>query len=460
MVRASAVAEKTGVRSVSIAASGFVQQAHAIAKALGAENLAVAEYPGMIMVDGKEEVERKVREVLLENVIRGLTTPVADSVKPNEPGPRDIVFKGTLREVYDFFNANGWAEGLPIMPPTLDEVERFLAFTDRSPDEVIGVLLPENRQATVWNVAVNGVMAGCRPEYMPVLLAVVDAISDPLFRIEDGGSTPGWEPLIIVNGPIIKDLDFNYGSGVLRVGRQANTSIGRFLRLYMRNVAGLRIPPGGTDKASIGATFNVVLAENEDIVAELGWKPLGVERGFAPGDSVVTVQSCVSISPAIYSGGDAAKQHLQTISEFIGRRSMAYKTPTSVHYGQSFPLFVLSPAVARVLARDGFDKDDIKRYLYENTRDKAGVLERLAWGAGPTSFTFCKCYEEGLVSKDFCESDDPERMVPVFLKPEWISIVVSGDPGRNQNKGYAQNQKQGVPVSRKVQLPANWPRRT
>ncbi|MBI2910063.1 MAG: hypothetical protein HYX92_20675 [Chloroflexi bacterium] len=456
MVRASVVAERAGIPSVSIAASGFVQQARATAKALGAENLAVAEYPGMIMVDSKDEVQRKVREVLIENIIKGLTTPLADAAAPSEPGPRDIVFRGTIWEFYDFFTRNSWSEGLPIMPPTIDAVEKFLAFTDRSPEEVIGVLLPENRQATVWNVAVNGVMAGCRPEYMPVLIAAVEAISDPVFRIEDGGSTAGWEPLIILNGPIIKQLGFNCGAGVMRVGRQANTSIGRFLRLYLRNVAGLRIPPGATDKASIGATFNVVLAENEDVVAELGWKPFSVDRGFEAGDNVVTVQSVVSISPPIYSGGNEAIEHMRTISEFIGRYGMAFKTFAAAHYGHFSPLFVISPSVARVLARDGWTKEDIRRYLYDNTRERAGALERLAWQSGPTSFSFCKCVEEGLISKDFCESTDPDRLVPVFLRPDWIEVVISGDPGRNQSRGYVQHQKQGAPVSRRVRLPANW----
>src|SRR5213595_534129 len=87
-------------------------------------------------------------------------------------------------------------------------------------------------------------MAGCRPEYMPVLVAIVEAIAEPVFRVEDAGSTPGWEPLVIVSGPIAGALDLNHGQGVMRVGRQANTTLGRFLRLYLRNVAGLRIPPG------------------------------------------------------------------------------------------------------------------------------------------------------------------------------------------------------------------------
>lgn len=433
-------------------------QAHAIAKALGAENMAIAEYPGVPMIDSKEDLRRKVEEVLVDKIIKGLTTSVQQATKPVEPASRDIVFKGGFDEVQEFFYRNMWSEGLPIVPPTIDRIEKFLRFTERDRNDVIGVLLPENRQATVWNVAVNGVMAGCRPEYMPVLVAIVEAISDSDFRIEDAGSTPGWEPLVILNGPIIKELDFNCSASVMRVGRQANTSVGRFLRLYMRNVPGLRIPPGATDKGAIAYTFNVVLAENEEAVAEMGWQPFGVDRGFNAGDNVVTVQSCINISPPCYSGGSTALQHMETIAEIIGRRSMAFWTAFAAHYTKHFPLFVLGPSVAGVIAREGWSKDDIRQYLYKNVRDRAGWMESLAHQAGPSAFNFCKCVEEGTISNEFCESSDPNRMVPVFLKPEWISIVVSGDPGRNQSKGYVQNQKQGWPVSRKVNLPANWSR--
>src|SRR5262249_7443189 len=157
-------------------------------------------------------------------------------------------------------------DGLPVIPPTVDRVKAFLGCTDRSASEVLGVLAPEKREATVMNVAVNGVMAGCRPEDMPILLAVVECITDPAFRMEDAGSTPGWEPLVVVSGPLVRALDFNSGTGVMRVGRQANASVGRFVRMYMRNVAGLRAPPGVTDQAGFGANFNMALAENEDAV--------------------------------------------------------------------------------------------------------------------------------------------------------------------------------------------------
>ncbi|MBI2906635.1 MAG: hypothetical protein HYX92_03145 [Chloroflexi bacterium] len=449
MVRASAVAEKAGVTSVSIVASGFMRQGGAVAKALGVENLALAEYPGLPMIDSKEELRRKVEDVLVGNVVRGLTMPARDAVKPVEPGPKDTVFRGTLEEVQEFFYDNLWTDGLPIMPPTLDRVAEFLRFTGRSPDEVIGVLLPENREATVWNVAVNGVMAGCRPQYMPVLVAIVEAIAEPEFRIEDAGSTPGWEPLVIVNGPIVKELDFNYGSGAMRVGRQANTSIGRFLRLYMRNVPGLRIPPGATDKGTFAQSFNVVLAENEDAIAELGWQTFGVDRGFKAGENVVTVQSVISISPPAYTGGEKPIDHLATLAELIGHRSMAYKTGSAAHFGRFHPLFVLSPSVAGVLARGGWTKDDIRRYLYETVREPATILETIQRGL--TSHRFCAAVEQGILSKDFCLSTDPNRLVPVFLRPDWIGVVVSGDPGRNQCKGYVQNHKQGVPVSKRVE---------
>ncbi|MEK7872684.1 MAG: UGSC family (seleno)protein, partial [Chloroflexota bacterium] len=292
-MRASVVAEKAGVRTVSIVASGFVPQARSVARSLGVENLPIAEYPGVIMTDTPAEFQRKV-DALVDQIVEGMATPLKATARVTEPGPKDVVFRGTLDAVQDFFAGKQWTDGMPVIPPTVQRVERFLKFTDRSPDEVIGTLLPEKRQLTVWNVAVNGVMAGCRPEYMPVLLSVAEAIVEPEFRIEDAGSTPGWEPLIILNGPIVKELDFNYGSGAMRMGRRANTSVGRFLRLLFTNVAGVRIPPGMTDKGSFGISFNVVLAENEDAVAQLGWQPFSVDRGFRRGDNVVTVQSVVA----------------------------------------------------------------------------------------------------------------------------------------------------------------------
>jgi len=288
------------------------------------------------------------------------------------------------------------------------------------------------------------------------LIAVVEAISEPEFRLEDAGSTPGWEPLVIVNGPLVKQLGFNYEAGAMRVGRRANSSIGRFLRLYMRNIAGFRIPPGKTDKGCLGFTFNVALAENEDAANEIGWKPFSVQRGFKPGENVVTVQSVVYISPPTYSGGDHAINHLETIAKVIGRNTASYWTFNFVHWAKCFPVIVMSPIVAKVLAQGGYSQDDVKRYLYENVKTHAGENESFARQMGQTKYAFCTEVLVGNAPKEYCESNDPDRMIPVFQKPEWIGIVISGDPDRNQSKGYINNHEQGAPVSKRVRLPKNW----
>jgi hypothetical protein len=434
-----------------------VKQVQTVGRSLGVQNLPVAEYPGVVAVDSREDLEGKVTGTLVDNIVQAFTKPVLQAVSPREPEPDRIVFRGTLDEVQEFFTRRQWTDGLPVIPPTIDRIEKFLDFAYRPRQDVIGILLPENREATVWNVAVNGVMAGCRPEYMPVLLAVAEAVADHEFRIEDAGSTPGWEPLIILNGPIIKELDFNCECGVMRVGRQSNTSVGRFLRLFMRNVAGLRIPPGTTDKATIADTFNVVLAENEDVLAELDWESFSTARGFKPGENVVTVQSVVFATAPIASGGEKPRDHLDTFVEVFGK-TMSTWTHMAVNWGKFYPLLVINPSVAGLLARNGLKKKDIKQYLYDNSKVSAGSIERLALQDGITGFDLRRMVEENLIPKQYRESDDPERMVPVFLKSEWIGIVISGDSGRNRSRGYVQNHEQGPPVSKKIQLPADWER--
>jgi len=320
---------------------------------------------------------------------------------------------------------------------------------------VIGVLPPESRQATVWNTAVNGVMAGCQPEYMPVLLAVVEAIADPVFRLRNAGSTPGWEPLVIVNGPIVRQLAFNFGTGAMRAGRRANTSIGRFLKLYMRNIAGLRIPPGEGDKGTIGANFNVALAEDEELVARLGWTSFGIDRGFHSGDSVVTVQGVLYTSPPIYSSGEAARSHLEMLTEIFGQ-ACAYRAHVGAKNRGYEPLLVLGPSVARVIAHDGLSKDDVRRFLFEHAHMSAETMERYALAGGHTNFNLRSLVDNGEIPQEYALSTDPQRRVPVFVSADMIGIVVAGDVGRNQSKGYVINHVHGTPVSRKVALNSHY----
>ena len=339
------------------------------------------------------------------------------------------------------------------MPPTRAAVDEFLSWTDRDPDEVLGVLAPEYRAATVRSVAVNGVMAGCRPEYLPLLLAVVEAVADPDFRIEDAGSTPGWEPLVVVSGPLVETLGFNTETGLMRVGRRANTSIGRFLRLFMRNVAGLR--PGTTDKGSIGTTFNVALGEDEAAVRELGWTPFRVDRGFAEDDDVVTVQSVVAISPPIYSGGDDPLTLIGPLAH-LAATTMGPWTFTSLWYQRWHPLVLMSPAVAAGFARGGWGKAEIRRHLFEQLKIEARWLEHYPLHVAGQETPIAELVGRGVAPSSFLDSDDPERLLPLLLREESTGIVVAGDPGRNQSRVYVNNHEQGPPVSKRVALPPGW----
>lgn len=451
-MRAALKAEEAGVPSVSIVTSAFRGLSEVAARGLGISTSAIAEYPGVITTDSPEEFRRKVEGPLMDAIVRGFGERVEVLARPKEPDPRDIVFSGTLAEVQEHFHDQLWSDGLPIIPPTIESVQEFLRWTDRAPSEVIGNLLPENREASVWNIAVNGVMAGCRPEYMPVLIAVVETIADPDFRIEDAGSTPGWEPLIILSGPVAGQLDFNAETGALRVGRQANSSVGRFLRLYMRNIAGLRIPPGGGDKATLGYTFNVVLAENEDAVRKMGWHPFAADRGFAAGDNVVTVQSVVSASAPFTTFGDRAENHIDILRDVVGL-ACEYWSYTGVIYARWHPLLVMSPAVAEVFARDGWTKDRLREYLHRHVRIPASKMERYA---KHHRLSLKRRVERGWSPAMYAESDDPDRLVPMLPSKDCLSIVVAGDPGRNQSRCFVNNHNQGPPVSRRIQLPARW----
>lgn len=453
--------------------TGFLKQGELVAKSQGLEDLRVAEYPGTMMTDSMEQLVEKVDTVLVENVIRCLTSMPASRDQRTEetvtePDPRTIVFKGDLEQVNEYFYKNLWTDGLPIVPPTIEKVEKFLSFTDRSPEDVIAVLPHENREATIWSIAVNGVMAGCRPEYMPILVAVVEAISytgtpgNPLdsgFRVQDVGTSPGWEPLIIVSGPIIKDLDFNYGQGVLRFGRRANTSVGRFLKLFLRNVCGFRIPPGVGDKGSIGQSMNVAIAENEDFIKKIGWQPYSVDRGFAAGENTVTVMSSVAISFPIYSSGSTAIEHLEILTEMIGRRLWKFGAVWAAATLRYEPLLMLGPAVADILAKDGWTKDSIREYFFKNIRITAAEIQKHFMDFNGVYMDLCDRVKKGQLPQEYCECEDVQREIKVFPEPESIQIIISGDPSRNQSKGFVQSGYLGAPTTRKIVLPHDWQQR-
>ena len=457
MLRAAAVVEKMGIPTASIIGSAFLKQAEVITKGLGVP-LAIGVYPGAPMVDSEDELRRKVEESLAPGLLKGLTgdAPSAADTK-TEPPAGQVVFSGSFDEVQEHFHRQLWSDGLPIVPPTRERVDAFLAFTARKPDEVIRVIPQEGREASILSIALTGVMAGCRPEYMPVLIAVIEAMCDPLYRVEDSGSTPGWEPVVIVSGPIVKDLDFNYGQGVMRIGRQANSSVGRFVRMYLRNICGFRIPPGAGDKGSIGQTFLVAMAEDEDSARDIGWTTYAEDRGFKKGENIVTVRSVVAITSPMYSGGDRAVEHVQQWAEIIGG-SFTYWAHTGFKTGLWSPLIIAGPSIAGVIAKE-WSKDQVRQYLYEHIKVTAERATHYARMTSTPTFSLENLVKDGILPREYAASSDPLRLLNVIIKPEMVEILVAGDPGRNQSRAYMSNHVQGPPTSRRITLPRDWSQR-
>ncbi len=456
-IRASVAAERAGYPTVSVVGSAFEKQANLLARMFGMEGLPLAVYPGRIPMDSDEQFAEKITTTITDQVVAGFTGSMPSHVAPaTQPTPHETVFSGSIGPVNDHFDLQGWSDGLPVVPPTTDAVQAFMAFTDREPAEVLGVLQPEFREATVWSVAVNGVMAGCRPEYMPVLVAAVQAIAEPSFRLPDSASGAAWEPLITVSGPIIEQLGFNYGIGAQRLGRRSNSSIGRFLRLYMRNVAGLR--PGETERGGIGQNFHVVLAEDEGAIGKIGWPTAGDDDGVPEGCSGVTVQSVFAASTPMgeyEDGGDSDNPYtyLRPIVEYFAKGTASYWLFTGLTYGGFHPLLILSPHCARVLAAHGWSKDDVRRHLYEESR----VPARATLGRGLyTGLDLENMVATGKIGEDFLRSRDPDRLIPSFLSPESIRIVVAGNPDMYWQRGYISNHTHGQPTTKVIEPPAGY----
>lgn len=413
--------------------------------------------PPNISVQTPEEVREHAKS-LVDTVILQLTRTAASAdAEGAKADPRAIVFKGDLDSINEHFHEQRWTEGLPIVPPTRAAVEAMLKFTDRSPDEVIGVLRPGRREVTVWKTAVNGVMAGCRPEYMPILLAIMEAETDPNSGIEGFNSTSGQFPVIILNGPIIKELNINHGQGMVRGRRQANISISRFLSLCMITIARLRL--GETDMTTFDRNYYPAVAEAED---DSPWEPLSETLGFAPGSNVVTVQGAAMMGYSFLTEGDA-ESHLHIIAQEVARDigNSHYLIHPMLGPVTSHSIY-LGPQVANIIAKAGYSKRDVKQYIFDHARVPAHQLEEfmkrhaLLPDIDPEDITFCEMVRQGRLPPHFCESKDPNRMVPVVQHPDEFLLVVTGFPTRNRSRILRQGGQHGRRVSREIKLPTKW----
>jgi hypothetical protein len=349
------------------------------------------------------------------------------------PGARQFGVEDTLSNIFDvndLYYEKGWTDGLPICPPTEAAVNAMLRYTDRGRDDVVASLPPRNGAATVEKIVINAVMAGCRPEYLPVLITAVEIMVRPEYNLYGRQTTthPGAH-LLIINGPIRRELDVNCKHNVFGHGWRANATMGRALRLILINVAGNK--PGVTDMATHGhpGKYSYCMGEDEE---GSPWQPFHVERGFAPETSAVTlfcaeaphnVNDQVSKTPEMYLGSAAS-----TMATLGGNG--LYRSALRGEQG-----LVITSESAKWIADFGWSKNDVRNFIYENARKPVRELrDRGAWGKSPLP--------------KFIDANDDDAMVPIVGKAENILVLVAGGHQRHMNAlltaGYSMSVTQAI----------------
>jgi hypothetical protein len=277
--------------------------------------------------------------------------------------------------VEDYFE-RGWTDGLPIVPPTPESVERFLDFAGLAPDLVLGAVPTRDVVVTAEHAAINAVMAGCRPEYFPTVVAAVRAhLHEKANCHSTTGTLSGASQLVVVNGPVRGEIGIESRGGCFGPGFRANATIGRALRLVIRNVC--RAVPGVFDRASLSTPFRYSFCFGEDEEAKI-WTPLHVERGLAPERSAVTVHSTMIVCEVM----DYTSRTPETIcdgwlAEILRRGIFADR-----FVGEANILIVVSSEHQRYFAKSGWSKADVRRHLWDRCQASGENARRIMLG-GP-----------------------------------------------------------------------------
>lgn len=339
-----------------------------------------------------------------------------------------------MAEFIEMVYARGWTDGLPVFPPTDEQVTAMIEYVGRDPDEVIGIVPPGEGIATVEKVAINAVMAGCLPEYMPIIITAVEALLDPAFELlRVQATTAGPAPLAIISGPVVKKLGFNYGAGAFTgTGHRPNSTIGRAIRLILWNIGYGR--PGQMSQATMGhpGRYAYLIAERPRDDGN-PWEEFHVTNGLRPEDSAVSMFPVVThdqITPAI--GTQTFENSLYVITDSI------------CHLGNfraaSQKLLVINPQAAAILDGAGCTKTKFRDLLVEGCGRAVRDVKR----TGGLSTTY-KTHWTRLV-----DPNDDDALVPAVVGPRGLQILVSGGWGSASSQSIWINSVHGEMVTRRI----------
>jgi hypothetical protein len=398
------------VPAVVLATDAFLSLAHATAAKHGLPHLPVATVPHPLGGVAPAVILERAPSVM-SAVLRALTIDPPPPAATDAGRIEEVDAPDELDDFQELAVAEGWSDGLPVLPPTPERVGRLLSAC--AGPELIATLAPLDGRATREAIAINAALAGAVPGYMPVIVAAVRAVATPEFNLNAiQCTTHPCTPLIVVNGPGATRLGIGGGANALGNGHRANAVIGRALRLVLQNVGGAR--PGREDRATLGhaGKFTYCLAENE---AASPWAPLHVERGLGAEDTTVTVFGA--------EGPHNVNDHGSTTAEaLVMALAGTAATPgnNNVYLGGD-PLVILGPEHAQTLAASGWSKGEFKRRFWERARLPIAAFsaENLARFVAITPERF--------------KDASPDTRVPWCPTAEDVTVVVAGGPGKHSS---------------------------
>lgn len=368
--------------TVYLTTSQFNEDAHYSAEDNGVPNMRIVAIPADEYY--RERITKERAEPVAAKHFEEMVTAMTSQITAEEKRPKKKEAKTRMLKVSgvdmedaaenfnDMFLQNRWGDGLPMVPPTQERVRWMLTGTSRSPDEKIGTISPRNGMATIEKVAINAVMAGAKPEYLPVIIAAVEGLADDSFDdLHFTTSTGSFNLLIAVSGPIAKELNMNNGVGMLSYGNRANGTIGRAIRMCIINFG--QTWPGVNDMALVGRsdpyTF-VTFAENQD---QSPWQPYATSRGFKADDSTVTLSVYGMGEPQVHGGGAVALVPPESIIKTIigdvktHAKGRAYGGRSALGRGYSKLFVIMNPEVAQELHdRLGYKtRESLIQHIYD-----------------------------------------------------------------------------------------------
>ncbi|MDE7129700.1 MAG: hypothetical protein K2O07_05230, partial [Alistipes sp.] len=376
--------------------------------------------------------------------------------------PRQTVISGSIEDINRYFNEMNWSDGLPIIPPTMERIDEFLMYGGMQYDTPIATLPIAHRRTLAIHVAACGVMSGCRPEYMPILTAIARALGSPDFR-RTLSSTHAWNPYCWLNGPVARQLGIDCGQG--EISEAANATIGRFMNLALKNLAGYYVKQDRM--GTFGYLMPWCLVEDEQACARVGWSPYHVQNGYRINDNTVTVASALMWGNNMAPSTDQAERIAQLVAWDITERCQ-FALGSGRQY--TYRTILLTEPVARNLKKAYDDKTDFERRLIEMARRPLHERAFANYYANPGSRIDPETFPLSRYEKRLARTEDAaptpcpewyalpegcregEIMTLPVMQPDMTAMLITGDAARNK----IQVMPGGGYGMAEIVLPGNW----